>query len=30
MGQRLYALTLNFGFLLTFILSDVFANSLSL
>ena len=30
MGHRLYALTLNFGFLFTFSLSDVFANDLSL
>ena len=30
MGHRLYALTLNFGFLFTFSLSDVFANALSL
>jgi hypothetical protein len=30
MGHRLYALTLNFGFLFTFSLSDVFANAFSL
>jgi hypothetical protein len=29
-GHRLYARTLNFGFLLTFCLSDVFANAFSL
>jgi hypothetical protein len=30
MGHRLYALTWNLGFLLTFSLSDVFANAFSL